>query len=214
MHYFNTHTHQNYPNAIINVPLASIDFDENLLYSIGVHPWDYMKYCENSIMLLNWLYEYVELPQVAAIGECGIDRNIDTEVELQEDLFQLQVKLAQKYQKPLIIHCVRAYNDILRILQQTKFTQAVVFHRFTGNEQISESFKDFDCYYSFGAELFTRTQSMEMLKSLSLDRIFLENDTADVSIEEIYSFVAKQIGISMETLCENLQKTAEKVFYL
>jgi TatD DNase family protein len=210
--YFNAHTHTNSSNAIINVPLGNSDFDENRYYSIGIHPWDYMKYCENAEMLQHWLQTYITLPQVVAIGECGIDRSIATEVELQEELFRLQVELAQQHNKALIIHSVRAYGDVLRMLKQTSFWQSIVFHKFMGNKQICESFKDFDCYYSFGAELCTRTQSVEVLQTLPRNRIFLENDTAEISIEEIYAFAAQQLQISVATLCTTVQKTAEKVF--
>ncbi|MCL2328228.1 MAG: TatD family hydrolase [Bacteroidetes bacterium] len=211
---FNAHTHKNSPNAIINTPLGSIDFEENLHYSIGIHPWDYMKYCENTEMLQHWLQNSVILPQVVAIGECGIDRSIDIEVELQEDLFVQHIKLARHHNKPLIIHSVRAYNDILKMLEQTDCRQPIVFHKFTGNQQIYDSFKDFDCYYSFGAEMFTRVQSVKMVQTLPLEKLLFENDDADVSIDEVYAFAAQKLCISVETLRETVQRTAEKVFGL
>ncbi|MDR2963695.1 MAG: TatD family hydrolase [Bacteroidales bacterium] len=210
--YFNAHTHTPAPNAVINAPMASVDFEPQLLYSIGIHPWDYLQYCENAERLQHWLRTAAALPQVVAIGECGMDRAIETEIELQEDVFRLQVKVAQEYQKTLIIHCVRAYNDILKVLKQTKCTQPVVFHKFTGNMQTYESFRNFDCYYSFGAELCTRTKSVEMLRTLPLERIVFENDISNVSMQEIYDFAARQIGISVEMLCETVQRSAERIF--
>jgi len=209
---FNAHTHINSANALINAPLGSMQFYENYYYSIGIHPWDYMKYCENAEMLQQWLQTYVTLPQVVAIGECGIDRTIDTDVELQEDLFIQHVELAQQYNKTLIIHSVRAYNDIFRVLKQTNFRQPIVFHKFMGNQQIYESFKGFDCYYSFGAELFTRLQSVEMLQFLPLEKLLFENDNAEIAIEDVYAFAAQKLCISIENLSVAVQKTAEKVF--
>lgn len=212
MFYFNAHTHTHSANAIINAPLGLMQFDENCFYSIGIHPWDYMKYCENTEMLQHWLYTYVHLPQVVAIGECGIDHTIAVDVELQEDLLIQHVELAQQTNKALIIHSVRAYNDVLGVLKHTNCRQSVVFHKFMGNAYMYASFKDFDCYYSFGTELLTRPQSVEMLQLLPLNTILFESDNSAISVDEIYTFAAQQLQISVEELSATVQQTAKKVF--
>ena len=209
IHYFNTHTHTHSANAVINAPLGFTQFDANLYYSLGIHPYDYMKYCENAEMLHRWLHTHIQLPHVRAVGECGIDRTISVDVELQEDLLVQHIELAQLHNKMLIIHAVRAYGDVVRVLKHTNCRQPVVFHKFMGNKQIYESFQDFDCYYSFGTELFTRRQSVEMLQLLPLNAILFETDDAHVAIDEIYKFAAQQLHIPVVTLCAAVRQTVE-----
>jgi TatD DNase family protein len=171
-----------------------------------------MKYCENTEMLQHWLYSCVQLPQVVAIGECGIDHTIAVDVELQEDLLTQHVKLAQQNSKALIIHSVRAYNDVLRVFKRTDCRQPIVFHKFMGTMHVYESFKDFDCYYSFGNELLTRSQSVGVLQNLPLNAILFENDDSEIAIDDIYTFAAQQLHISVEELATTVQQTAKKVF--
>lgn len=214
MLYFNAHTHINYENAICNAALGLTQFNKNCYYSIGIHPWDYEKYNCETDNLQQWLCSNVNMPQVLAIGECGLDRSIDVDIELQKNLFLLHVELAQKNNKPLLIHSVRAYSDILQILHATKFKQAIVFHKFMGNAQVCKSFENFNCYYSFGNELFTRSQSVEILQMLPLNKVFFENDNSNISIDEIYEFAAQKLQISVEKLGSIVQENAETTFQL
>ena len=102
--FIDVHTHNKLPikNSIYNVTLGIDDTDRKGWFSMGIHPWD-LKDFESSISILH-LDLKKNNPNFIFIGECGLDKVIDADFELQRKVFLLQVELSEKYMKPLIIH--------------------------------------------------------------------------------------------------------------
>ena len=84
-------------------------------YSIGLHPY--------YINEATWEKEFSTLQKFAAnnfvmaIGECGLDKNCNISFSLQQKVFSEQIILANSLQKPLVIHCVNAYHEVITILK-------------------------------------------------------------------------------------------------
>lgn len=103
------------------------------LYSTaGVHPHDAKSWNENSLTELRDIAENLEC---VAIGECGLDYNRDfSPASVQQQVFEIQVKLACELKKPLFLHERDAHDDLIQILNKFKDSlPPMVIHSFTGN---------------------------------------------------------------------------------
>lgn len=201
------HTHRkSAKNALISRFEHFDQLDANLNYSLGLHPW-YLADVENQLNLLR--NESVSI-QVLAIGECGLDKVCDTEWRTQVYAFEQQIELAEKINKPLIIHCVRAYNECLKLLKGVSVP--VIFHGFNKKETLARSILDAGFYISIGAAIFKPVVS-ELFKTLPFDRIFLEtDDQTNYSISDIYKSAAESRNIELDALILQIEKNFEKVF--
>ncbi|MCM1029113.1 MAG: TatD family hydrolase [Pseudoflavonifractor sp.] len=128
------HTHTTKPRAIVNLPGPEAPGERGMLYSVGIHPWDTETISVDQA--LSALRRRAETdPAVVAIGEAGIDRLRGATLDTQAHIFREQALIAEVLGKPLIIHCVRAYPEILSIHKEMHPRVAWIFHGFRGNGQ-------------------------------------------------------------------------------
>ncbi|MES2544262.1 MAG: TatD family hydrolase [Bacteroidota bacterium] len=217
MQFFNLHTHQytNQSNVLELVNQYPNDFDETVpFYSIGIHPWyiieekieEYLNVIESKLIEKNCL----------AIGECGLDKRIETPMELQQIVFEKQLALAEKYQKPVVIHCVAAFQEVIEIKNKLKISVPMLIHGFSKNEQVAKSLLENGFYLSFGKYLL-RSRNLgsdleTVFKNIPNDRFFLETDTVEETIEEVYTLAAKYKNIAIEELKKIVQINFKNVF--
>ncbi len=210
--FIDIHTHKQEPcdNAIINCPLDKVEdfikeFPQQAI-SVGLHPWDIGVNDEEKIQFLN---KAAVLPQVIAIGETGLDKLCKTPFEEQKEIFQAQLKIAQKVEKPLIIHCVKAYEEIIAIKKEQKLTKAWIIHGFRGKKELALQLIGQGFYLSFGKGI---EHLQETITSIPMDKIFLETDDSDVSIEEVYQKTAQLLTINIEDLAHQIRQNYRQVF--
>jgi TatD DNase family protein len=170
----------------------------NLPYatSVGLHPWilDQVSIDECSDRLI----EVATSDKVLAIGEIGIDRAIEAPVQKQLQYFDAQLNVARALQKPVIIHAVRSYSDLIPFLKKSKVP--FIFHQFTGNQQQANELLKYNAYLSFGKNLFD-PKSAETFKNLPNSNIFLETDISNtLKINDIYTQAAKLKLLSVDEL--------------
>jgi TatD DNase family protein len=178
--------------------------------SHGIHPWD----CEN-IPLDLALEELLNLcvkEEIVAIGEAGIDRAVKIPLELQVLVFEKQLALAERFQLSVIIHCVRAWNDLLSIRKKGKYTTPWIFHGYNGNLQTARQIINSGCFLSFGKALLMKTKLQETFKALPLSAVFFETDDADIKIEEIYEKAGELYDICTEDLKNHLVENFNRIF--
>ncbi len=178
-------------------------------YSVGLHPW-YIN-PQTEVNELPLLQQYALNKHVLAIGECGLDKVCSTDFVLQQQLFTAQIQLANQIQKPLIIHCVRAYEEVQHLLQQQSNAVPVIFHGFNKNSILALQLINKGYYLSFGKALLQNTMQ-EVLRALPADKIFFETDDSDCSIGDIYAVAAKALQIEINSLSLQIQKNAAAVF--
>lgn len=213
--FVNIHTHSYSSNEVIEVVNRypyEIDGEEQFHFSSGLHPWR-LSNGEEEIALLK---QHISQPNLIAIGECGLDFiNSDVSREQQEELFEQQLLLAQEHNKPVIVHCVKAYDRVLSIHAKLKITVPVVMHSFKGNDQILEQFVKRGMYVSFGKWLFVENSvAVECVKKLSLQQFFLETDVQeDLSIEAVYQKVAELRGEGIQETKEKIHQNYRSVFH-
>ncbi len=178
-------------------------------YSIGLHPW----YLNEKTVISDFeeLKKWSVHPNVLAIGECGLDRVCNTDFLLQKDIFLKQVQWANELQKPLIIHCVKAHEDVLQLLSKYHSKVPVIFHGYNKNKELALKIISKGYYVSFGKDL-QNQRLREVIAELPLENIFLETDDSETGIEKIYSLAADALQITGDSLSLQLQKNAAAVF--
>ncbi len=124
----------------------------------------------------------------------------ETDFKLQINVFEKQLEIATQHQLPVIIHSVRAYQEILHIRKQMKLTIPFIFHGFNKNEQLLNQIIAQNCFASFGKNLLSNKNLQIIFANLSANQFFLENDASEISIEEIYTFAADLRKITIEEL--------------
>lgn len=222
--YVNIHTHYN--NHIGNnefVEIQNIDVDNIVnvdvshFYSIGIHPWNLksqnLKISETQKLgdlESQWLGDL----NIKAIGECGLDRACDVDFEIQKEVFIKQIELSEQIAKPLIIHAVRTYPDIISIRKEIKAKQPWIIHGFQGNMQSAEQMLRHDgIYLSLGDVMFkNERRASELLNIIPLDRLFLETDVAERDIVEVYDKAVSLSGIEMDKLRNDIFNNFVKIF--
>jgi TatD DNase family protein len=212
---FNLHTH-NYTNQEHILELVNQYpwvLDEKIpFYSIGIHPWYIDESRLNSDLQI--IEQKLVLNNCLALGECGLDKRIEIPLETQKKVFKAQILLAEKYQKPLVLHCVAAFQEIIQIKKELNITVPMIIHGFSKNQPTAKQLLDNEFYLSFGKYLVRNPELKTVFQSVPNDRFFLETDTIEESLEEVYALAAKYKNIEIEELKEIVVNNFEKVFQL
>ncbi len=204
-----THKHQREDIYIFNSSTPEEDIEGKFL-SAGLHPWNIAK-ADLDEQIEN-LKEYCINKKLVAIGEIGLDRSIQTPLDIQTEVFKRQLDISREFNLPAIIHCVRAWSDILSIRNSGKYTNAWIFHGFTGSLETARQIIHAGCYVSFGKALFKNTKLQEVLKKLNLQNVFFETDDSDCKIEEVYQKASEILDICIDELKEIIFENFNKVF--
>ncbi len=212
--YINIHTHNHIDNKeiveIINIDVDNIvNVDVSLFYSIGVHPWDIES---NSQQTLSEMSLRMSDSNILAIGECGLDRVHGSDFEQQKQVFMKQIEMSEHYAKPLMVHSVKSYSDIVSIRKEIKASMPWIIHGFQGNEQTATQLLRHDgIYLSLGEVLFrNEVKAQRLLHLIPSDRLFLETDIADRSIVDVYEKASSLSG--MEKLRNDIFNNFVKIF--
>jgi TatD DNase family protein len=215
MQFFNLHTHHftNQPEVVELVNQYPQEFDASIpFYSIGIHPW-YIdeKTLEKDLEIIE---SKLQQEKCLAIGECGLDKRIEIPLDLQQSVFEKQLILAEKYQKPVVIHCVAAFQEVIKIKKRLNITVPMLIHGFSKNEQVAKQLIDAGFYISFGKYLLRNPELESVFKSVPNDRFFLETDTIEEGIREVYTLAAKYKKIELSELQEIVNKNYNTFFVI
>lgn len=213
--FFNLHTHKytNQENILELVNQYPWEFDEKIpFYSIGIHPW----YINEDRLShdLQIIEQKLALHNCLALGECGLDKRIEIPLETQIKVFKAQIFLAEKCQKPLVLHCVAAFQEIIQIKKELNIKVPIIIHGFSKNKQIAKQLLDNGFYLSFGKYLLRNPELKTVFQSVPNDRFFLETDTVEELLEEVYALAADYKNIEIEEIKEIVASNFEKVFQL
>jgi TatD DNase family protein len=213
MKYFNTHTHQftNQPDVLELVNQYPQEFDAAIpFYSIGIHP---LFIDENRLERdFKVVEEKLALPECLALGECGLDKRSVTPFEIQQSVFEKQLVLAEKHQKPVVIHCVAAFQELIEIKKRLKITVPMIIHGFSKKVELAKQLIDNGFYVSFGKNLLRNPELESVFKSSPNNRFFLETDTIEEGIQDVYALAAKYKEIELSELQEIVNKNFTTVF--
>lgn len=205
-----THDSKSNKNSIYNVVLGKDTVPKTGWYSIGVHPW----YLEGAKKKLKAFESTLDTnnPNLVFVGECGLDKMIATDLALQEIVFKAQIELSEKYKKPLTVHCVKAFNELIQIKRVVNPIQTWIIHGFNRTGTIASSVLKEGFYLSFGYKYLKTEIGKEVLKTTPIEKIFFETDNnTSFSIEEVYILGAEILQVELEQLKIQIKKNLWKV---
>ena len=141
------------------------------------------------------------------IGECGLDKVCNVPWERQMAVFRWQLSLAEKLKKPVVVHCVRAYNDLID-LRKLFYSTPWVVHGFQGSLQLAHQLYRAGIAVSFGAALLDphRVKLHEMFRQLDLPYL-LETDDSSCGIEAVYQAAAVIKNSSISAIATSVSAT-------
>ena len=171
------------------------------LRAAGIHPWN----VENSTI------DESIFQDTQAIGEIGLDYACKVDRQLQEECFKQQLSIAQRLKLPVVIHCVKAFEQTLKILQSYTL-RGVIFHGFIGSKELAAEVVKRGYFLSFGERTFRSPKTIEALRNTPLETLFLETDVSDVPIEDIYAMTAKVKGVDIDTLINLITNNYNRLF--
>ena len=167
----------------------------------GIHPWD----AERNL----------PMPDFSAcdiVGETGLDYAKEVSREAQQELFLRHLTAAEKLTKPVVLHVVKSFEDVMIALKKHRL-QGVVFHGFIGNREQAQRAISEGYYLSFGDRSLRSPRTREVIATINPENLFCETDDRDdISIEEIYAEVAKLRGTTLEELASEIEKNYIRLF--
>lgn len=148
-----------------------------------------------------------------AIGECGLDTFVSIDKQDQITAFKMQAYLAEELEKPLIIHCVRSYSEIIRLHREIQPKKPWIIHGFNRNRDIAESLLEQGIILSIGNELMKEDHPLSSFVSHMKEIPFLlETDGKDIEIEQIYQRCAILLGLDIAQLKERIATHFKQIY--
>ena len=161
----------------------------------GVHPWDADK-----------VLSMPDLSNCDIIGETGLDLSCGVDIEQQKRLFTWHLDQAERVQKPVVLHVVRSFEQVIKMLANHSL-QGVVFHGFIGSRQQAEEALKRGYYLSFGERSLRSSRTREAIAATPLNKLFVEtDDNPALEIASLYSAVAEIKGVTLEEVAEQTEK--------
>lgn len=178
---------------------------EGCYYAVGIHPW---KTVETSVVDWEALGMAVSHPLVLAVGEAGLDKLASADIDMQKDVFVRQILLSESVCKPLVIHCVKAFNELVELKKKYRPQMPWVVHGFRNNERIAGWLAENGIWLSFGEKY-----QNEVLRSIPPERLLAETDESPCNIREIIGRMATVCEVGEEQMCRWLDENARSIFF-
>ncbi|MBZ4040757.1 TatD family hydrolase [Flavobacterium hibisci] len=213
MKFFNLHTHQftNNPDVLELVNQYPQDFDASVpFYSIGIHPWYIVEGRIDAELKI--IEEKLKEYNCLAIGECGLDKRIEIPFEQQVSVFEKQLFLAEKYKKPVVIHSVAAYQEVISMKKKLNISVPMIIHGFSKNNQIANQLIKEGFYLSFGKFLLRNPDLKTVFQNIPNDRFFLETDMIEENIQQVYELASNYKELKNEELQAVISHNYKDVF--
>ena len=188
---------------IVDIHTHNAQTHAQTIDAVGIHPWHSV---EGDISAIESAAADAE-----AIGEIGLDFACDTPQEVQIEVFRAQLSIAEQGKKPVVLHCVRAFEQTMQILAEYHLT-VVIFHGFIGSKEQAQRAVAQGFYLSFGERTFRSPKTIEALRSTPLSQLFVETDESTTPIEEIYAKIAELRGIPTTELITATEENYNRIF--
>jgi len=184
----------------------------NCPYALGIHPW----YCHSdSITLFDNLKDRIircrDDVQLVAIGECGLDKLRKSNWQAQLTQFERQLALAKELELPIVLHVVKAHNEMLMLLRRYALPKGGVIHGFYGGVELANEYIRLGYKLGIGGLILNdrATKLKSCIASISLDSILVETDSPSMTPSNsaetrntplvLYSIVKKIADLQQES---------------
>ena len=198
---------------------------ENVFSNVGLHPENVEEFSEEYFEKLKKLYKS---PKVVAVGEIGLDYHFTTEnKDLQKQIFERQLLLANKLNLPAVIHSRDAMGDTIEILKKVRLKRESLLHCFSGSYESAKILIELGFSFSFGGVVtFNNAKNVvEVVKNLPIEKILIETDCPYMTpvpfrgqrnepknIVYIADAISRIKGMTIEEVAEITTKNAERLF--
>lgn len=209
MLYYDIHTHHlpicPEDVAVVNCLVFSSEIKTGQYRSVGIHPW----YIYNVEEQLAELKRLASFPNVVAIGETGLDKGVETPLECQQEIFKASASLAESRNLFLIIHCVKAWSELIALKKAVNPRIPWVIHGFRGNGTLAKQLLRQGFYLSFG-EYF----NPEAVRAAWPDRLFAETDDRVIDIRTVYQHLSHSLNLPLESFAEQVAQNIRVILLL
>jgi len=210
--YVNLHTHHLSKDNGVFLFNNRFGFDKTVYtqsyFSVGIHPWDTHLIKPGDIDELERL---IKNENCLAIGECGLDKVCKSDFREQKHFFDLQLQLAVKYNKAVIIHCVKAYDELIGICKPYQQKIPLIIHGFNKTDVLALQLINKGFYLSVSNSFLLRTK----LPHSVLNNLFLETDDQDsLSIIDVYDLASQKLSLDKAILKEKIYSNFVSLFNL
>lgn len=171
--------------------------------SVGLHPWHIDA---NFLDEMEKVRKAATAKNVLLIGETGLDKLRGADSELQETIFIEHIRISESVGKPLIIHCVKAFDEIIALRKKMRPQQQWIIHGFRGKPQQAQQLLDNGFQLSFGEHF----NADSLALAFHRHSLWLETDESTHSIEEIYDAASKSLNIC----ADELEKEINNISYV
>lgn len=211
--YIDFHTHHNHGSAdtvaVLNLMTGddiTADPGANTLFSAGIHPWNLT--AENAVQLKTGLILTCSHPHVVIIGEAGFDRLRGPSPVVQRETFHFQARLAEEMRKPMLIHCVRYWDELIRAKDGLNPSVPWIIHGFRGKSDLAASLAGKGFWFSLGPQGI----NLQIIDAIGREKILLETDDAMMTISEVYGRFSETLHCEPETVSELVRKNFNSLF--
>jgi TatD DNase family protein len=193
-----THSHYSTDDSLVlrNLTFGEAeDFfasDKQAFCSVGIHPWHVDPFSEEKLSKLEM---WAKDNRFIAVGECGLDKHSSGGYEEQLSVFEKQITISEKTNKPLIIHCVGYFNELFALKKKWNPTQLWIIHGFRGKPELAAQALKAGCALSYGEHFNAASVQLTPIETL-----FVETDESELNISEIYQHIANAKACKMKDL--------------
>ena len=157
------------------------------------------------------LEKIIQHQNCLAIGECGLDKVIDIDLKLQKKVFISQLDIAVKFQKPVIIHCIKAFDELIEICSTYHSKIPLIIHGFNKSQQLAKQLIDKGFYISLNHSVFKKEGFDFCI--IPIEKLFLETDNQEsILIKEVYQKAADCFHIQTDDLKEKIYSNFTTLF--
>ena len=202
-----THTPENRHNAVVSGSPAEVEQWisrwPGACFSTGIHPWQTQTLSETETQTaLAHLQRVASLPQVAAIGETGLDRLRGGDDACQELMLRRHIELSESLGKPLVLHIVKSADRLLAIRKELSatLTQPWIWHGFRGKPRLADQFMSTATPRSAAMISLGERFNPDTAKYLPINVLLAETDESHLTATEIIRLIAEARGSTAECL--------------
>jgi len=212
--YLDFHTHRmrntDDPETMEIVSLHPGKEHPHQYFTIGYHPW----WIEAPITNTQQEQLSIRLSDFncLALGEIGLDNLKGPEMKQQMAILRSQLPLAIEFDQPVIIHCVRAFDQLIKIKKEFPEIDRWCIHGYGRHAILAKQLIDQGFYLSLMPGL-PRSKYAELFQNLPIDRLFLETDSMpNISIKQVYSEMSELLSMKESDLCNQMNDNAQNFF--
>jgi len=211
--WMNCHTHlaKNDEWSIYSV-LYGCESVTQSVYSVGIHPWHITEKWGEQLRQLRESLKTKSLMPIA-FGEIGLDEYCDIPVSLQREVFTAQLEIAEEFHLPVVLHAVKSFDEITKVIKERKKIPQWVFHWYSGSIEQMRQLAKLNCFFSFGKEIVVGHKNrVSVLKETPIEKVLFETDDWEESVSRVYQASATHLKYDIDELKKQISKNMLSAF--